>query len=61
MEVLFAPTVYQAKNSSDVPMSFFACLKLHRMCVGLMGCDQGGRFKDSEGEGWAQHHSRWGR
>jgi hypothetical protein len=27
MEVLFAPTVYQAKNSSDVPMSFFACLK----------------------------------
>jgi hypothetical protein len=38
------------KNSSDVPMPSFCLLKivLH-VCVGLMGCNKGGRFKIQRG------------
>jgi hypothetical protein len=41
-------------------MLFFACFKLYRMRAGLIGCDHGGGFMDSKGEGWGHYHARWG-
>ncbi len=46
--------MYLTKNSSDVTIQN-SLLHSHvsQMCVGLMGCDQGGRFKDNTGWGEA--------
>ncbi len=44
--------MYLTKNSSDMQMSSFAG-KLYRMCVGLMGRDQGGGIKVAGGRGGA--------
>ncbi len=41
--------VYQTENSSIVIMYSLSGLKLYHMWVGLIGCDQGGGFKDSRG------------
>jgi hypothetical protein len=45
--------VYQTENSSIMIMYSLSGLKLYHMWVGLIGCDQGGGYKDSRGRCWA--------
>jgi hypothetical protein len=59
VNIIFSPLAVLDKEWFWCVDAVFCLLKIvSHVCI-LMGCDQGGMFRDSKREGWGSHHASW--